>query len=77
MDNLKKLKIGVVAGGISSERDISLKSGGAVYESLIKNGFSAKLIDIKYKKQLKFINTYKIIVEPWVEGETDEEQMES
>ena len=58
MDNLKKLKIGVVAGGISSERDISLKSGGAVYESLIKNGFSAKLIDIKYKKQLKFINTY-------------------
>ena len=58
MDNLKKLKIGVVAGGISSEREISLKSGGAVYESLIKNGFSAKLIDIKYKKQLKFINTY-------------------
>ena len=26
---------------------------------------------------LKFINTYKIIVEPWVEGETDEEQLES
>ncbi len=58
MDNLKKLKIGVVAGGISSERDISLKSGKAVHESLSKNGFSSKLIDIKYKKQLKFINTY-------------------
>ena len=52
MDNLKKLKIGVVAGGISSERDISLKSGGAVYESLIKNGFSAKLIDIKSQEHL-------------------------
>ena len=26
MDDLEKLKIGVVAGGISSEREISLKS---------------------------------------------------
>ena len=59
MDNLKKLKIGVVAGGISSERDISLKSGGAVYESLIKNGFSAKLIDIKSQEQLVSLATYK------------------
>ena len=37
MDALKKLKIGVVSGGISSERDISLKSGSAVHESLMKN----------------------------------------
>ena len=59
MNNLKKLKIGVVAGGISSERDISLKSGGAVYESLIENGFSAKLIDIKSQEQLEFLATYK------------------
>ena len=59
MDNLKKLKIGVVAGGISSERDISLKSGKAVHESLSKNGFSSKLIDIKSKEQLKSLETYK------------------
>ena len=59
MDALKKLKIGVVAGGISSERDISLKSGSAVHESLIKNGFSTKLINIKSQKQLKSIETYK------------------
>ena len=59
MDNLKKLKIGVVAGGISSEREISLKSGGAVHESLSKNGFSSKLIDIESKKQLKSLETYK------------------
>ena len=59
MDNLKKLKIGVVAGGISSERDISLKSGKAVHESLSKNGFSSKLIDIESKEQLKSLETYK------------------
>ena len=59
MDNLKKLKIGVVAGGISNERDISLKSGKAVHESLSKNGFSSKLIDIESKKQLKSLDTYK------------------
>tara|TARA_Y100000816_G_scaffold284927_1_gene263900 strand:+ start:1087 stop:2052 length:966 start_codon:yes stop_codon:yes gene_type:complete len=59
MDNLKKLKIGVVAGGISSEREISLKSGGAVHESLSKNGFSSKLIDIKSHEQLKSLETYK------------------
>lgn len=59
MDALKKLKIGVVSGGISSERDISLKSGSAVHESLIKNGFSAKLINIKSQEQLKSIETYK------------------
>ena len=59
MDNLKKLKIGVVAGGFSSERDISLKSGGAVHESLIKNGFSAKLIDIKSYWQLESLETYE------------------
>jgi D-alanine-D-alanine ligase len=59
MDNLKKLKIGVVAGGFSSEREISLKSGGAVHESLIKNGFSAKLIDIKSYWQLESLETYE------------------
>ena len=53
MDDLEKLKIGVVAGGISSEREISLKSGRAVHESLSKNGFSSKLIDINSQEKLK------------------------
>ena len=59
MDDLEKLKIGVVAGGISSEREISLKSGRAVYESLSKNGFSSKLIDINSQEKLKSLETYK------------------
>ena len=59
MDDLEKLKIGVVAGGISSEREISLKSGSAVHESLSKNGFSSKLIDINSQEKLKSLETYK------------------
>ena len=59
MNDLEKLKIGVVAGGISSEREISLKSGRAVHESLSKNGFSSKLIDINSQEKLKSLETYK------------------
>ena len=59
MDDLEKIKIGVVAGGISSEREISLKSGRAVHESLSKNGFSSKLIDINSQEKLKSLETYK------------------
>ena len=59
MDDLEKIKIGVVAGGISSEREISLKSGRAVHERLSKNGFSSKLIDINSQEKLKSLETYK------------------
>ena len=59
MYDLEKIKIGVVAGGISSEREISLKSGRAVHESLSKNGFSSKLIDINSQEKLKSLETYK------------------
>ena len=37
--------IGVLYGGSSSEREVSLESGEAVYRALIRQGFSAELID--------------------------------
>lgn len=37
--------IGVLYGGESSERDVSLESGEAVFRALITQGFSAELID--------------------------------
>ncbi|MCK4463974.1 MAG: D-alanine--D-alanine ligase [Candidatus Omnitrophica bacterium] len=40
-------RIGVLAGGPSSERDISLKSGTAVYNALKNSGFDVQFIDIK------------------------------
>ncbi|MBM3700230.1 MAG: D-alanine--D-alanine ligase [Actinobacteria bacterium] len=39
------LKIGVIAGGISSERDISLLTGEGIYRALIDKGYKASFID--------------------------------
>ena len=43
---IKNKKIGVLAGGPSSERDISLKSGEAVYEALKSDGCNVVFIDV-------------------------------
>lgn len=43
--DLKKKTIGVLMGGISSEREISLKSGEAVLASLLRGGYRAQGID--------------------------------
>lgn len=43
----KNLKIVVLCGGFSSEREVSLKSGAAVYNALVKSGFEkAELFDL-------------------------------
>ncbi|MDD2365576.1 MAG: D-alanine--D-alanine ligase [Desulfuromonadaceae bacterium] len=44
---IKSKKIGVLCGGLSAEREISLKSGNAVYEALIAQGYNAVLIDVR------------------------------
>lgn len=38
-------KIAVILGGTSSEREISLKSGDAVFKSLVRNGYKAFKVD--------------------------------
>jgi D-alanine-D-alanine ligase len=43
---IQNKKIGVLCGGISSEREISLKSGKAVYDAIKKSGFKVVLIDV-------------------------------
>jgi D-alanine-D-alanine ligase len=54
---LRRMKIGVLLGGRSSEREISLKSGKAVFEALMRLGYNAFAIDAgnglidKLKKQ--------------------------
>jgi D-alanine--D-alanine ligase len=52
-------KIGVLMGGPSSEREISLKSGKAVYEALKKSGLEVVAIDIKTDKIKENINLIK------------------
>ncbi len=46
-ETIKTSRIGVLAGGISEERDVSLRSGQNVLDSLLKQGYDAKLIDPK------------------------------
>ncbi|MBN2655013.1 MAG: D-alanine--D-alanine ligase [Nitrospirae bacterium] len=41
----KKDKIGVLAGGVSAEREVSLRSGNAVYKALKERGYNVVLID--------------------------------
>lgn len=39
-------KIGVLCGGMSKERDVSIRSGKNCYEALLRLGYKAELIDV-------------------------------
>jgi D-alanine-D-alanine ligase len=43
---MKSKKIGVLYGGLSAERDVSLKSGAAVHQALVAQGYHAVAIDV-------------------------------
>jgi D-alanine-D-alanine ligase len=58
---LKTKKIGVLLGGRSSERNISLKSGNAVLQSLMRSGYKAVAIDAS-KNLLDTLKKQKIQV---------------
>ena len=45
-DALMRKRIGVLMGGLSSEREISLASGEAVLASLVRSGYRAHGIDV-------------------------------
>ncbi len=52
LDIFNRYRIGVLAGGISSEREISLKSGEAVFRALSGLGLDAVLIDAEKRSFL-------------------------
>ncbi len=58
----KDTKIGVLYGGWSDEREISLQSGSSVYNTLKDAGYSVYLCDLNNNKEelKKFINKYSI-----------------
>jgi D-alanine-D-alanine ligase len=45
-ETIKDLKIGVLMGGVSAEREISLKTGNAVADSLDSMGYNVKRFDL-------------------------------
>jgi len=44
---MKDKKIGVLMGGLSAERDVSLKSGLAVHQALLALGYDSTAIDVR------------------------------
>jgi len=46
LDKLKTRKIGVLSGGSSHEREISLRTGDAVYKALVSLGLNVTKIDV-------------------------------
>ena len=57
MDITKESKVGVICGGISSEREISLRSGKNCFDALIRKGyFNSQLIDIKSVEDIFSLN---------------------
>lgn len=46
MTTMKSKKIAVLMGGLSAEREVSLKSGAAVHQALLDRGYNAVAIDM-------------------------------
>jgi D-alanine-D-alanine ligase len=44
-EELKKKRIGVLMGGMSSEREVSLMSGGAILQALLESGYNAVSVE--------------------------------
>ncbi|MDD2370786.1 MAG: D-alanine--D-alanine ligase [Firmicutes bacterium] len=53
------MKLAVILGGTSSEREISLKSGDAIYKSLLRNGYEVDKIDPKYDDLYRKLKSLK------------------
>ena len=49
MEKIEKIKFGVLGGGYSNEKTISLKSARAVNEAFFNEGLKSKLIEIHDK----------------------------
>ena len=49
MQKIEKIKFGVLGGGYSNEKNISLKSAKAVNEAFFNEGLKSKLIEYMIK----------------------------
>ncbi|GJL77469.1 MAG: D-alanine--D-alanine ligase [Nitrospinaceae bacterium] len=57
MNNLRGKKIGVLMGGLSPEREVSLTTGNSVFQALTKNGLDAVALDVDHKIALALEQT--------------------
>ena len=59
-EKLKNKKIAVLYGGVSNERDVSLRSGKNVFDAIISIGLDAILIDTKDRSFIAKLSDQKI-----------------
>ena len=50
--NIENLSIGIICGGFSNEREISLRGAQSIYQELISKNINSRLIDIKDKNEM-------------------------
>jgi D-alanine-D-alanine ligase len=62
MKTLKNLRIAVVMGGLSSERKVSLSTGGSIYKELKKHGHKVTAIDINSRSIAKIVKAKPDVV---------------
>jgi D-alanine-D-alanine ligase len=48
LEQLKQKKIGVLMGGLSPEREVSLTSGKAIFDAIQSKGLNAEMIDVDH-----------------------------
>src|SRR5205085_3534697 len=56
---LTSARIGVLMGGQSAEREISLRTGQAVHQALLRRGYDSKAIDVD-RSIVEQLRDYKI-----------------
>ena len=52
------MKIVVLAGGTSTERDVSLVTGSMIYKALVRNGHQAVLLDVYLGYEGRFCRAF-------------------
>ena len=48
MPTIRKIKIALIMGGLSSERDVSFNTGKNIFENLDRNKYSVNIYDPKF-----------------------------
>ena len=49
---IENLSIGIVCGGFSNEREISLRGAQSIHQTLIARNINSRLIDIRDKNEM-------------------------
>ena len=58
---IENLSIGIVCGGFSNEREISLKGAQSIHQTLVAKNINARLIDIRDKNEMHNKKMYEDI----------------